>query len=326
MSYNIDNPLAQSHLPTIGRQTDLVLVTQLLWLQRRLIAAIAGFCVLLMIAYLHIADFKYTASLTVLPPQSMGETSSSKLSRLGGLASLAGVRLPQDSSSLQFLKYVETLHSYETAQTLLTQPDITKRIFEQDWDQPTKSWKEPQNMGRPVINLVKRLIGVPVFAWRAPNAAGLQEFLSRHVVIYEDPKKPIVTVSFENRDPAFAVEFLTTLHQAVETRLRTSSQARTKANISYLAAKLKTVVVTEHRTALSEALGEQERALMLAESNAPFAAEPIGGVNISDRPTSPRPLLFLIGSCIVGLMFGALFVLVRAYAQSQKSVERTADQ
>jgi LPS O-antigen subunit length determinant protein (WzzB/FepE family) len=316
MGFNMEDPLAQSRLPEFNHQTDLVLIMQLLWLRRRLIAAITGLSCLMMIAYLHVADFKYTASLMVLPPQSMAANSKSNLSSLGGLASLAGVRLPQDSSSLQFLKYVETLHSYETAQTLLTQDGIANRIFEQDWNQATNSWQEPRSMGRPVINLVKRLIGVPIFAWRAPDAGRLQEFLSRHVVIYEDPKKPIVTVTFQHRDPIFAEEFLAKLHQAVETRLRASSQARTQQNIAYLAAKLKTVAISEHRTALSEALGEQERALMLAESNAPFAAEVIGGINISDRPTNPRPLLFLIGSCIMGLTLGALYVFLRANIRS----------
>jgi len=69
------------------------------------------------------------------------------------------------------------------------------------------------------------------------------------------------------------------------------------------------VTLAEHRVALAAALSEQEKTRMLAQSSAPFAAEPPSTASTLLRPTSPRPLVFLIVAVVLEFGLGILAAL-----------------
>lgn len=298
---------------------DLVDLMLQLWRDRLLVALVAALSVLAMIVYLNVATPRYTATLLVTPAQSSGSGLSSSLRNLGGLASLAGVQLPQDGSSLAFLKYGENLQSRVAAERLAADPALMQQIFAAEWNTREKRWEKPASLPRTIVNGVKSMLGLWVQPWSEPGAARLQEYLERNVQVVQDQKRPLVTILFEHRDPAFAGQFLERLHAEVDDDLRDRGLARTGSNIAYITRKLEVVTVAEHRIALTEALGEQERARMTAESGAPFAAEPVSKVSVSFRPSFPRPTLFLAGALFLGLLLGAVISWSRAYLRQRGS-------
>ena len=296
---------------------DLVDLAATLHKKWYVVAAVCAAFVLAMVIYLNMATYRYTATMTVTSAQNSGGGLSGSLSKLGGLASIAGVQLPQDSGSVAFIKFGENLRSRTAADILSKDPAVMRKVFEREWNAADNRWAQPPSALRAVVNGIKIVLGIPVYAWKPPGPLEMQDYLERHVSVVQDPKKPLMTISFSHSDPVFARAFVKALHDAVDGDLRARTQERAAENITYLSRKINEVPVVEHRLALTEALGEQERLLMTASSTAPFAADPISAISISRRPTSPRPVLYLAGALFFGLVVGVCAVLTRAYLQSR---------
>jgi|JI10StandDraft_1071094.scaffolds.fasta_scaffold58964_4 uncharacterized protein involved in exopolysaccharide biosynthesis len=259
---------------------------------------------LLALIYLWNADYEYTASLRVSATQP-ATARASGLGSLGGLAAIAGVGGLSGESATPFKLYVEGLQSREVATRLAANPALMQTIFAGQWDAGTKRWRQPPSIARTAKNAVFGLLGLPVYAWEAPGPGQMQLFLAENISIDQNIKTPLVTISMQSTDPAFAVKFLTELHRVSDQLLREQSRARTTSNIDYLTGKLGAVSLAEYRQVLFDSIADQEKQMMLVNNAAPFAAEPFGPATASLRPTSPRPLPTLIGSTIAGLVFGA---------------------
>lgn len=298
-------------------EIDLVELVRTLWAGRWIIAGVTTATLLLAVLYLNIVTYTYTARLTLTPAQASGSTLTSKLGGLGDLASLAGINMPQDSNALAFSLYVEGVHSRSLADALARHKDLMRVIFHRDWNAASGIWQEPKGFVRSAATTVKHMLGIPVFDWRPPDGARLQEFMDEEVGIEQDPKKPFVSITFNHEDPAFASRFVSTLNSELDNLLRQKALARANGNIEYLSTQLGKVTIAEHREALAQALSEQEKQRMAASSSAPYAADPFGTATASARPTAPRPVLVLAASLMAGLLLGTLAALgisrLRAY-------------
>ncbi|MFQ3666187.1 MAG: hypothetical protein SNJ79_09200 [Sphingomonadaceae bacterium] len=297
---------------------DLLITVMRGW---RIIAASMVAALVVMVVYLNLASYRYTGELKVTVTQSGAGSLSSSLRNLSGLASIAGIQLPQDGGEIAFLRYRETLRSAAAARALAADEHLMQRMFRAEWDEESGRFVERRGVIGGIISLGKRLLGVPVYAWQEPDSSRVQAYLDRRVSVTQDQRRPLLVITFQDEDPEFARHFLERLHAEVDGGLRRRALEQATSNIAYLEQKLQSTSVAEHRAALSEALGEQERVRMLAESGADFAAEPIGIVAVSDRPTFPRPALFLAGALLFGLLCGAVLTLVRAWMRSRDAVQ-----
>jgi LPS O-antigen subunit length determinant protein (WzzB/FepE family) len=262
---------------------------------------------------LHFATYTYTAELKVTPAQSSTQNSMS-LQGLSGLASLAGVSLPGNlGGGTQFILYVEGATSRNTADVLAKQPELMKIVFKSEWDANANRFVENVDWFERWTNAIKKLIGIPVYRWTPPDGARLEIYLKDRVRIVEDRVKPIVTLSYNHEDPAFAVTFLSALNKTADDQLRQRTLSRVNDNIAYLSRQLATITLTEHRGAIIQALSEQEKTKMMASSGAPFAAEMISAPSASFRPTKPYPPLVIVVAGLVGVLFGIAIALARQW-------------
>ena len=259
--------------------------------------------------YLHAATYKYTAEIKVSPAQS-SKMGNARLSQLSGLASIAGVSLPQDAASMSFSLYLEGLKSLDVARELAKDPQVMHMIFAAEWDPSRQAYFEPRGPLTDVIRSTKSMLGVPNYVWQPPDAQQLQSYLSRNIQIIQNAKSPVVVLTYENKDPRFAANLLQKLHSAADNSLRGKARVRAEENVAFLNQELSQVTNIELRTSLASAQTEQVMQLMTASSSLAFAAEPFGKPIVSLRPTSPRPIILLIAGAVGGLMIGSLCLLL----------------
>lgn len=270
------------------------------------------------VIYLHGATYTYTASMVVAPAQSTGSDGlSSRLGQLGGLASAVGVSLPEGSNSSSFKLYIEGLKSYAAAEVLAGDPAIMHALFDREWDDKARQWRQPGGSLRGFINGAKDIMGIPNLPWRAPDASRVQALLETELVVEVNARSPVIVLRFAHKDPQFAKLFLTRIDDTVDRLLRQRTLLRTNDYISYLTAKLRTVELAEQRVSITQTLGEQERLRMAASSTLPFAADVFSGPSATPRPTSPRPYMLLTLAVLGGLGLGILIVLVRARSRAR---------
>jgi len=288
-------------------------------LLRRWWAPLAGALIGLWLAAVALsgATVQYTSELKVSPVQA---ESGSLMRRLGGLASLAGVGgLGKADAASPFDLYLEAFFAPEVAQRLAEDPAVLRGAFWKEWKDGR--WVEPRSTVGDAVKGLKRLLGAPQTPWREPDAGRLGEWLIENVVVNRSNRSAIVTVSLEHPDPAFAEALLATLHREADRTVRAKTRERTAGTIAYLERKLGEVLLAEHREALAQALGEQERSRMMASvQGIAFAAEQFGAPRTTSKPTSPRVAVTLG----VGLLGGLLAGVVAAIAWHLVAARRRA--
>ena len=267
-----------------------------------LAALLAG--LLIAVVVLETATYRYTASLKVTPVQA---NTSSLPGGLSSLSALAGVSIGRGDVVKPFILYVQTVKGRGVATALAQQPVTMHHIFAAQWDGAARRWHPAPSLTGGLTRSLLRLVGVPVPEWHPPGAAEVQEWLEKRLGTQEDPKNGVATVTLADVDPVFATRVLTNIHQIADDLLRARTLQRTSNYIAYLQATLPTVTLVEHRQDLANILADQEKQRMIASATgSAFAAEPLGVVTVSDRPTTPDAPLVLLGAAAGGLLVGLL--------------------
>lgn len=312
------------HNPSLGASSspaeiDLSDIGALLRRQWLLLVSVPLLFLALALAYLNSATYRYTVYYQVSPAQTDGGT---QLGRYAGLASLAGVRLPGGAGDepQSFQLYLASLTSIETAERLVSDPSLLRRLFAEEWR--SGAWREPPSLARSVSAGVKRLLGLPTVPWEAPSATRLQEFLEDELVVEEDKRSPVVTVAIQVADPEAGIALLNELHRTIDEMLQRRSLDRSNAYIDYLEGQLRTAQLAEQRVAITEILLQQEQARMMAQADLAFAAELFSGPNRSRGYTSPKPIVVLAATGAAGLFLALVLAVLRDRAGAGSRYER----
>lgn len=279
-----------------------------LWAARRLICGMVAASLFFTVLYLHVATYTYTIQTEVFPVQQAD--SAANLSKLAGLASLAGVNVGSGSGQPPnpFQLYTAEIYSRDLANALAANQDLMTVIFAPDWDKESKRWREHGGAMHFVGKIVKSILGFPPAAWHPPDGASLQDFIKDEVVIEESPTNPTLKIVFHHKDPKFGVRFLTALHEAVDQKLRQRQLHLSNEYIQYLNRLLPSISIAEYRVAIVSILAEQQKLKMVASSDTPYSAQTLGTAFASAKPTKPNPTLFLIGAFFASLIFAVSYV------------------
>jgi hypothetical protein len=259
------------------------------------------------INYLHSAPFRYEMTMEVTPAQSSG-ADASRLNALGGLASLAGITLPNtQGGGSDFQLYLDTLLSRTIADELAKDPALMHKLFANQWDEATQSWHEPPPpTGWPAIEMsIQDHLGYPLVPWHQPDGESLYGFINYYVKVQQDPRKTYkADIIMTYPDPKFAVQFLNLLHETADNMLRQKTIQRTKAYIAYLTNTLTKTTIAEQRVAIAQALSEQEKSAMVAQSGSAYAADLFVRPWANSYPVSPAPTKTLLTAAAVGAFVG----------------------
>lgn len=283
-------------------------IAGLLWRGRLVIVVVTVLTTFLSIFYLHVASYTYSTTMTLIPTQSQGHDMGGQI---GGLAALAGINLSGGAESISpFSIYPETAHTRQVAIDMTRDwPDLMPRLFSDQWDAKAKTWRAPRSFRSSLVNFVKSILGIPIYAWTPPGPAELQQYIAQRVGMLPDKKKAMLTVQMQDVDPTFSRKFLLILHKATDRVARRMSLDRAKKYSAYLANELTKSQPSAVRDVLTQSLSEQETLLMMGNSDTDFAAQPLGPPESSPRPTSPTPLLVLVGGFFLGVFVGGFLVV-----------------
>lgn len=271
-----------------------------------------GLAVALILASLWLSNAIYSYSIVMLvsPAQAIGNDRALS-GGLASLASAAGVSVEEGGAAPPFKLYVSGLTSREAADELAQDGQLMRALFWQEWDAKAGRWQAPSGTVTSIARFVKSLLGLPQYPYRQPDGARLQELIQEMLVIDQNPRNPVVAVTFPARDPAMGVRFLSSLNRAVDGLLRQRTLLRTNDYIRYLEENLRTATLAEQRVAIAQTLGGQERLRMAARSTRPFAAEILQAPAASVRPTSPKPSRVMLLAGLAGLALGAAVAILR---------------
>lgn len=288
-----------------------------LWRGKWLILFISRVSLALASLYLNGAVRKHTVSMTFKPV--IEESSSPNLAGLGGLASLAGVSLPQSGSG-DFATYRTLLRSQEVAERVIATTELLPAIFKNEWDAQNAQFREPSRgvLRQSLSGLKSVLTGDEKGDYIAPNPQRLSIFVEDTFALTLDKETGFLTVSAESDDPELIVALIVAATEATDELMKERYIINAEQTLQFYQSKILISRSREHREALAKLISAEDQKLMLTSEGRHFVAEPLTRATISMAPTSPKSVLVLALALMLGGCVGAAFVLIRSAVRNTK--------
>jgi uncharacterized protein involved in exopolysaccharide biosynthesis len=234
----------------------------------------------------------YRSEALLAPVQTDGGASglNALLGQFGGLASLAGVDLPQRSDSNVA---VETLRSRDLAVRLIESENLLPVLFGDRWDAARHAWKENE---QPTLN------------------EALLLFDRRVRAVRQDPRTGMVRIGVEWTDPVAATAWTSKLIEMTNRVLREREISEAEQTIAALQLEIENASNLEVRTALYRLIEAQLKSKSVAAGREQFAFRVIDPALApdADKPIWPRRSVLAALGLAIGATLGLLVVLLFA--------------
>jgi len=295
-------------------EIDLRELFGVLWAgSRKIIAITAVFAFVSVIYALSLSD-QYKATVLLAPAQSDSSDLSGALGQLGGLASLAGVDIGGgDSSEAQMAQ--EIMKSWSFIDVFIAENNISVEVYAAEgwsrgsnelqidddiYDAETKTWLvENDNTGE---------VG-------PPSSWVLFEAFSDRLVVSENKKSGLVSVSIEYYSPQIAKQWLDMYVAAINAHMQQRQMEKVTNNINYLQAQIENTSIAEMREVFYTIIAEQTKNKMLSEASPEYAFVAVSPSMVPEEKSQPeRAFICIIGTLLGGIL-SVLLVLVMHYAR-----------
>jgi uncharacterized protein involved in exopolysaccharide biosynthesis len=280
---------------------------------RKIIAITAVFAFVSVIYALSLSD-QYKATVLLAPAQSDSSDLSGALGQLGGLASLAGVDIGGgDSSEAQMAQ--EIMKSWSFIDVFIAENNISVEVYAAEgwsrgsnelqidddiYDAETKTWLvENDNTGE---------VG-------PPSSWVLFQAFSERLVVSENKKSGLVSVSIEYYSPQIAKQWLDMYVAAINAHMQQRQMEKVTNNINYLQAQIENTSIAEMREVFYTIIAEQTKNKMLSEASPEYAFVAVSPSMVPEEKSQPeRAFICIIGTLLGGIL-SVLLVLVMHYAR-----------
>lgn len=283
-------------LPTTADdEITLLGLWQVFWGQRYLILVISAIFAVSSITVALLMTEIYRAD-SVLAPVDVDEMPD-VASRLGGLASLAGIKVGGSSDSMNA---VAILRSREFAADFIADEELISVFFADQWDAESKTWlvDKPENAPR---------------MWDA-----VKYFHENVFSVKEDPMSGLVTIAVDWEDPVIAARWVNELVDRINRETRARALQEAEKNLTYLRAQLDTASVMELRSAISRLIESELKTIMLANAREQYAFRVIDSAMVPTKKVRPRRALIVVTSTFLGGLLALVIALTRHTIQLQR--------
>lgn len=301
--------------PDEGREGSLLALVWRIARKWWLILAVAVAATVVAYLWMERTQAEYTARMIIAPTEPPGKGLGGALSALSTAVGQLGLEVPQAPTQPIFIEFQQVLTSVTLAERLQARYGLLQRMNPSRWDAASGEWLPPRGLMARLQGFLRTLVGQP--AWVAPSAATLAGFLTRELSVMDPTGVGMFVVEFSHPDPAFAAELVGMVHREADTVIKERTIERSLEQIEYLKARLAETTLLEHRYTLLALLVFEERNVLLASSDLPFAAKIVDKVSVSDLPTYPEPFKVFAIAILGGVfltVFGIVVVDVVRYA------------
>jgi len=258
---------------------DLIALAATAWRHRAAVLVSCFLCTAAALAIALLSTPIYRAELILRPVRDsgMGENSSGLADQLGGLASLAGVNLPDMNSE------------EEEGQAVLDSNRLAREFIERYHLVPVLS-KDPLH---------------PMDLWHAARL-----FKKSILTIKKDERREVTIVGVEWTDPHVAARWANDFVSLGNELMRERARTDATGNVAYLNEELEKTNVLDMRRALYSILENETRKLMLVNGRTEYAFEVIDPAVAPEIRARPQRTLIVSVGLGLGLFAGVVAALI----------------
>lgn len=220
-------------------------------------------------------------------------------SQFGGLASIAGITLGNDTEKSES---IAVLQSGLLTERYISENNLLPVIFHKAWDSEKKQWKTDDLKKMPTL-------------WKAN-----QYFKKKIRAVAEDKKTGLLSVTIVWTDPQVAARWANDLVKVTNDYLRNKAIEQSERHIAYLTEQAAKTEMVQVRSAIYAVMESELKNAMLARGDEEFALKIIDPAVPSERPFSPNMLLWVVAGIVFGALASSLFLIARrAFTKMQRA-------
>ena len=238
----------------------------------------------------------WKANLLMISPQQTQSNFQNSTSSLGGIASLAGISLPQSSNDVQTALAV--LDSRIFLENFIIENNILEVLYNDDWDSENGEWYDE----RPNI-------------WSAVN---LFKSLTSHKF---DPDSGVIIFSIEWEDPELAASWTNNLIQELNNFLRDEEIKTGESNIFFLQQQAELASFSNLKLMLDDLILEEIKKITLAKASKDFAFKILDPAVVPLERYGPQKRLIVIFGTIIGFFISIFLVFFRRFVTNLRELK-----
>jgi len=252
----------------------------------------------------------YKAEALLMPVKGESSDLSSLAGGLGGLASLAGVNMPEGGNENVKLA-LELLKSQGFISKFIDDNDLLIPIMAaKNWDLPTKKL---------VIDETKYDVASATWVRKAvaprQSIPSLQEAYDKFLTMLEveqDPKTKFVKVSIEFFSPHLAAEWTTKLVELLNQHIRDLDKNEATQSIKYLNELAERSYISQLKKVFSSLMEEQIKSQMLTEVRKDYVFKVVDPAIVPELKSKPQRAIIVIIAGFLGGIIGLIIILFRS--------------
>jgi hypothetical protein len=252
----------------------------------------------------------YVALIQVAPAET---DTSGALSGASGL--LSGLIGGSSSATVpKFTQFLNALGSVGVASILDKKYDMLCKIYRGQCDLKTHAWKERTDIEDRLRGLLARIGRLP-----DPNGArtviDLAAYDDGAIEKEESKTSSMVKLRYTHSNPKFAALYLSLLVKTTNDYIRGQNREIQHTYVNYINDAISKNTNVDQRQILDQLLLQEERNLMMAEVDAPYAASVLDGPTVTPVNKVLRTLLI---NSFWGLLLGAAIAIGRNHLPSRQ--------
>ena len=292
----MDNPQPDIH----DDEIDLLELIKVIWDEKIKIVTITAVAAFISVIYALNQPNIYQAEALLAPAGDAGGGGMSKLAgQFGGLASLAGVPLPDDGVNKSVLG-LEVLKSRKFVREFVKRHKIIPQLMAVDyWDPETRELK-----------LHADVYDEKSKAWLTKNGPPSDQAIYQtyigHLTFEKNPGSEFVRIGFKHKSPDIAAEWTRLVIKDLNDAIRRQDIDEAESSIAYLKQQVASSPLADLRNLFYELIQSQTETMMLANVREEYVFKTIDPATVPEFKSEPKRKLI----CILGIFLGGFLALI----------------
>lgn len=293
---------------TVATENSFAELFRILWLRKWIIVIVVVTSTSLAVLYSLSLPNIYKSEAQLAPASEEQASGLAGLAgQFGGLASLAGVNLNEQSSG-KVLLAIEVLKSRDFITNFIQKHDILLDLMAaESWDFSTD-----QILYDPTIYSVELKQWVREVNPPLKPKPSLQEAYKqfRNITsVHQDEDTGMIFISIKHPSPNVAKQWVELLIEDINATMKERDVMEANRSIKYLTEQINTTTIADIKTVLYKLVEEQAKTIMFAEVRDEYVFKTIDSPISPEKKSGPkRALICLFGLCF-GLMLGVFISL-----------------
>lgn len=280
--------------------------------EKKIIISFTSIFATLLMAYSFTLPDMYQSQALLSPVQS-NNSMNGAIQNYSGLASLAGVKLPNDSSNNNASKAKEKIKSLSFFEdSIMPKIFLPELMAVKSWDSNTNVIKFDDNIYNSSTKTWVRDFSIP--QTKIPSAQeSFKVFQENHLIFTDNVDTGFITIAVKHQSPFIAQKWVELIVTEINSYYRNKDKKEADKAINYLNYQLTKTNLTEIKQATTSILQEQIQKLTLIEANEYYVFDYIDRSAVMESKIGPNRFIYLIYGFVFGLMLSFLIILTKQY-------------